>query len=94
MNNESFDDLLNRLNNKEKQQVIEYAYMFDDLRYLREHARYLQKQLEAYENMRKEAIEFIKKYCIDDEFYINLTYKEKAMIEVLNILNKVGGNDE
>lgn len=32
------------------------------------------------------AIEFIDKYCIDDEFYINLTYKEKAIIEVKKIL--------
>ena len=34
------------------------------------------------------AIDYIKKYCIDDEFYINLSNKEKAIIEVLNILEK------
>lgn len=34
----------------------------------------------------KKAIEYIKEYCIDDEFYINLTNKEKHIIDVLNIL--------
>lgn len=32
------------------------------------------------------AIEYIEENCIDDEFYINLTNKEKHIIEVLNIL--------
>lgn len=32
------------------------------------------------------AIKHIKEYCIDDEFYINLTNKEKNIIDVLNIL--------
>ena len=36
----------------------------------------------------KKAIEFIDEYCIDDEFYINLTYKEKAIIEVKEILKE------
>ena len=85
MNNESFDDLLNRLNNQEKQQVIEYAYMYDDLRYLREHGRYLQKQLKAYENMRKEAIEYTKSH------FKEMVADEEAQI-LLDILNKVGSD--
>lgn len=32
------------------------------------------------------AIEYIKEYCIDDEFYVNLTKKEKCIFDVLSIL--------
>lgn len=32
------------------------------------------------------AIEYIKENCIDDEFYINLTNKEKNIINALKIL--------
>lgn len=32
------------------------------------------------------AIEYIEENCIDDEFYINLTNKEKHIIIVLNML--------
>lgn len=32
------------------------------------------------------AIEYIEQNCIDDEFYINLTRKEKEIIKVLYIL--------
>ena len=32
------------------------------------------------------AIEYIEQNCIDDEFYINLTRKEKEIIKVLDIL--------
>lgn len=32
------------------------------------------------------AIEYIKEHCIDDDFYINLTNKEKHIFDVLNIL--------
>jgi hypothetical protein len=32
------------------------------------------------------AIEYIKENCIDDEFYVNLTNKEKSIIKVLEIL--------
>lgn len=35
------------------------------------------------------AIDYIKENCIDDEFYINLSNKEKCIIKVLEIL---GGN--
>lgn len=101
MNNESFDDLLNRLNNQEKQQVIEYAYMYDDLRYLREHGRYLQKQLEAYENMRKEANNYIEKHikyetddCINGMQFCSYHLYDFSKEDLLNILNKVGGSDE
>ena len=32
------------------------------------------------------AIEYIKEYCIDEEFYINIPAEEKGIIEVLKIL--------
>lgn len=47
-----------------------------------------------YKSRCEKAIEFIKKYCIDDEFYINLSYKEKAIIEVLNILQNGSDDNE
>ena len=50
----------------------------------------LVNELEDYKSRCEKAVEFIEKYCIDDEFYINLTYKEKAIFEVLNILNGKG----
>ena len=34
----------------------------------------------------EKAINYIKENCIDDEFYGNLTKKEKCIIEVLEIL--------
>lgn len=34
------------------------------------------------------ALDHIEKYCIDDEFYVNLTNKEKNIIVVKNILNR------
>lgn len=47
---------------------------------------FLSKVNDEKQEVIDKAIEFIDKYCIDDEFYINLTYKEKAIIEVKKIL--------
>ena len=38
------------------------------------------------------AINYIEEYCIDDEFYVNLTKKEKCIIEVLHILKDIPNN--
>ena len=46
----------------------------------------LDKELDKKNKIVFKAIEYIKQYCIDDEFYINLTKKEKNIIEVLDIL--------
>ena len=69
----------------------------------------LMKQLEAYENMRKEAIEELSKdyknlpdidewYATDKQwhnYYFEKSEQDDYKIEnTLNILNKVGGNDE
>lgn len=48
----------------------------------------LQKQLEAYENMRKEAIE----YSQDLRLYDNESIEFKISDDLLNILNKVGSD--
>ena len=36
------------------------------------------------------SINYIKKYCIDDESYNNLSNKEKSIIDVLTILENGG----
>lgn len=69
----------------------------------------LKKQLETYENMRKEAIEELSKdyknlpdidewYATDKQwhnYYFEKSEQDDYKIEnTLNILNKVGGNDE
>lgn len=48
-----------------------------------------EKEIDRLNNIINRAIEFIEKYCIDDEFYINLSYKEKAIFEVLKILKGI-----
>lgn len=44
------------------------------------------KQITEQDKKINIAIKYIKQYCIDDEFYVNLTKKEKYIIDVLNIL--------
>ena len=53
------------------------------------------KQLEAYENMRKEANNFVMQPNIEIREYrsCDMDY-EIVNCNLLNILNKVGGNDE
>lgn len=43
-------------------------------------------EIEKLQSRIDKTIKFIEKYCIDDEFYINLTYKEKGILEALKIL--------
>lgn len=40
------------------------------------------------------AIKYIKEWCIDDEFYVNLTKKEKCIFDVLSILEGKEVEDE
>lgn len=65
----------------------------------------LKEENEAYENMRKEAIEYIhnKLFYIQEETIVPTSTTAKIEIErhiyskkkdLLNILNKVGGSDE
>ena len=55
----------------------------------------LKEQLEAYENMRKEAIDFVMQPNIEIREYrsCDMDY-EIVNCDLLDILNKVGGSDE
>ena len=61
--------------------------------YYEKYVKYLQKQLEAYENMRKELKEYIEKkvICFKNG---NLLLTELNVDDLLNILNKVGEDNE
>ena len=52
------------------------------------HTQLIEKEQENNQLKAKidKAIEYIKENCIDDEFYINLSNKEKCIIKVLEIL--------
>ena len=57
----------------------------------------LQKQLEAYENMRKEAIEYIEHArFIREQVILKRSYalQDFQVKDLLNILNKLGNSDE
>lgn len=72
---------------------ITWCEMYD----IRDYIEKLEKQLEAYENMRKEAIKYIHdkfdRFDCDGNLGISMqiSYCEE---DLLNILNKVGGSDE
>ena len=51
------------------------------------------RQLEAYENMRKLAIEYIK-YNATSNYFDSEKNRFRREEDLLNILNKVGGSDE
>ena len=53
---------------------------------------YLKEKLNKKEDRINKAIEYIEKYCIDDDFYVNLTKKEKCIIDVLDMVK--GDSDE
>lgn len=46
----------------------------------------LNNQVLQRDNLIKKVINYIKDYCIDDEFYINLTNKEKSIVDLLTLL--------
>lgn len=88
---ENEDICLIVLSQKENKALLDYITNLDE-KYKKSCETYQQALDETMsekidlEDKIKKAIEFIDKYCIDDEFYINLTYKEKAIIEVKKIL--------
>ena len=84
MNIKFYDDLKNNYNEEiNKDELIDLLY----------------KQLEAYENMRKDAIQQIKDTCIEQipdmpkGCYRSIA-SEQDLLDLLNILNKVGGSDD
>ena len=60
--------------------------------YYEHYVKYLQKQLEAYENMRKEALEYIEEHS-DKLKTIRVPKIDFNYEYLLNILNKVGENN-
>lgn len=45
-----------------------------------------QEENKRLNNIINKVIKYIKEHCMDDEFYINLSNKEKGIIDVLTIL--------
>ena len=72
-----------------------------DINYMIYEIERLQKQLEAYENMRKEAIKYVEEHiiyetddCINGMHFCSYHLYDFSKEDLLNILNKVGGSDE
>ena len=72
----------------------QFYYEHNDLRELLKENGNKEEVIKRQQEAIEKAIEYIKKYCIDDEFYINLSDKEKAIIEVLNILQNGSDDNE
>lgn len=68
--------------NNNKDETIKTLIMFDDIN------NKLMTKNKLLKDTINKAIEYINKYCIDDEFYINLTNKEKCIIDVLRLLEE------
>ena len=75
LNKEDIKQLLNCITNLQEK----YERM-------KENAEILSNGYNDLEKRNEKAIEYIEENCIDDEFYINLTNKEKNIIKALNIL--------
>ena len=87
--NDELKEILNRLDYNEWEVdlykiPITWCEMYD----IRDYIETLQKQLKAYENMRKEALKTIHETDDKPPKY----YELKS--DLLNILNKVGGSDD
>lgn len=78
----SIKNLTNK--NKELQETIEELELENEK--LVCEIKYGIRQYEDLQKTIDKAIEHIEEYCIDDEFYINLTNKEKHIFNVLDIL--------
>lgn len=71
--------------NKNYEDYIENYLSSEDVKKLVDYITNLQETI-------NKTIEYIEENCIDDEFYINLTNKEKNIFNILNILK--GDSDE
>ena len=75
-------DILNKSNPVNQQKEMsksEYKKLVD------RNTELIDKMKDLQERMNK-SIKYIEEYCIDDEFYVNLTKKEKNIIYALKIL--------
>lgn len=86
----NIDDIIENIKNDYYRKLINNIFnkLDDEEKYV---ILQLNKQLQDKINKIDKALEYIKENCIDDEFYINLTKKEKCIIKVLEIL---GDEDE
>ena len=81
------------LKNENDKLKIEIKRKIDEIYDLKKTKNKLKKQLEAYENMRKEAIKLIDYYGITPEQNDNVTLRH-ILKDLSNILNKVGEDNE
>lgn len=82
------------MNNKDRL-IIDKEQLNSLVNSCQEEIRRLKEQLEAYENMRKEAIAEIEYFelqaqHLNDDIYLD----EKLTQKLKDILNKVGGSDD
>lgn len=81
--------------NKEKLLIsailFKYNVPVEEAKIVGTYIEQLENQNVAYKNMRKELIEFVKKYQRKDDF---LNLNEWQTRDLLNILNKVGEDNE
>ncbi len=78
------------MSNEELSNVIDKAE--DEYQKLKDKVIEQRLEIERLNNIINKAIKYIKEHCIDDEFYINLSNKEKGIIDVLTILEN--GSDK
>jgi len=78
------------VSNEELSNVIDKAE--DEYQKLKDKVIEQRLEIERLNNIINKAIKYIKEHCIDDEFYINLSNKEKGIIDVLTILEN--GSDK
>lgn len=83
---ERFNYLMSLSNNDLRKEIENSNWVF-----ILQELRYAGETIEAYENMRKDANEFVKKYQRKDGF---LNLNEWQTRDLLNILNKVGDDNE
>lgn len=86
---DTIEDLFNRLGEQEKQNVINYAYLYDDIRGLISEIRQLQSN---WNSLRKLLINE-KKLIEEDEFFCNLSNKDYIEF-ILDKMNELEGKNK
>lgn len=81
--NKMIESMFHKLDSKEIDYIVNLSNYYEEYKnkynIMKENANILAKRIDK-------AIKHIKQHCIDDEFYINLSNKEKGIVDVLNIL--------
>lgn len=81
-----YNKLIYNLTKELKLQDLEIEELKNKLNNLQKQLDFMIDENDEKQEVIDKAIEYIKEYCIDDEFYVNLSNKEKNIKEVLNIL--------